>query len=252
MPIFFNNASHDIAFGHLPIEKMGGNVITYSMYGENIPVIETAIDEKIIKVVGYGTDHLFYLTNKGNLYGAGRNDFYQFGENYSTTQKFLVLTKIASKIRDVAYGYHRLFYITKSNDLYGIGQNYKGQLGLGTTEYITTFTKLASNVKSVCAGDDATFYINNNDELYGCGYNIYGQQGSGDKTDVLTFTKRAENVRYVDCTPAWTTYYIDNDDNLFACGKGSRGQLGNGKKDLTAFTKIRSNVRKIVVHIQLV
>lgn len=246
MPIFFNNASHDIAFGRLPIEKMGGDVITYSMYGENIPVIEAAIDEKIIKVVGSGTEFLFYLTNKGNVYGTGENMIYQFGENYAKTKKFTTLTLIATKIRDIACGSTNFFYITKSNELWGIGSNSHGRLGIGVSGARTTFTKLASNVKSVCAGNVMSCYIDLNDDLYCCGYNIFGQQGDGTTEDVLTFTKRAENVRYVDCTAYWTIYYIDNDDNLYACGYGSRGQLGNGNKDLTTFTKIRSNVKKIV------
>ena len=35
MPIYLNNKSYDLAFGSTPIEKMGGNQLTYSMYGEN-------------------------------------------------------------------------------------------------------------------------------------------------------------------------------------------------------------------------
>nr|DAM10440.1 MAG TPA: E3 ubiquitin-protein ligase [Caudoviricetes sp.] len=71
MPIFFNNASHDIAFGRLPIEKMGGNVITYSMYGENIPVVLE--DGEYILKVKCVENNSWYLTNKGNLYGCGDN-----------------------------------------------------------------------------------------------------------------------------------------------------------------------------------
>lgn len=41
MPVYFKNTSHDIIFGESPIEKMGGNKITFSMYGDEIPVIET-------------------------------------------------------------------------------------------------------------------------------------------------------------------------------------------------------------------
>ena len=40
MPIYLNNKSYDIALGSTPIEKMGGDVVTYSMYGEEPPMKE--------------------------------------------------------------------------------------------------------------------------------------------------------------------------------------------------------------------
>jgi len=40
MPVYFGNKSHDIMIGKDPIEKMGGNKLTYSMYGDNIPIID--------------------------------------------------------------------------------------------------------------------------------------------------------------------------------------------------------------------
>lgn len=39
MPVYFGNKSHNIIFGTNPIEKMGGDKLTYSMYGENIPIV---------------------------------------------------------------------------------------------------------------------------------------------------------------------------------------------------------------------
>lgn len=39
MPVYFKNTSHSIMIGKDPIEKMGGEEkVTFSMYGENIPV----------------------------------------------------------------------------------------------------------------------------------------------------------------------------------------------------------------------
>lgn len=64
MPVYFKNTSHDIVFGESPIEKMGGNKLTFSMYGENIPVV-LEDGENIIKI-RYDDYNLIYLTDKGN------------------------------------------------------------------------------------------------------------------------------------------------------------------------------------------
>lgn len=44
MPVYFGNKSHNIIFGTSPIEKMGGDKLTYSMYGDNIPVKQSSTD----------------------------------------------------------------------------------------------------------------------------------------------------------------------------------------------------------------
>lgn len=38
MPIYLKNKSYALTIGNTSIEKMGGNKVTYSMYGENVPL----------------------------------------------------------------------------------------------------------------------------------------------------------------------------------------------------------------------
>ncbi len=91
MPILFRQTSHDIAFGRSPIEKMGGdNIVTYSMYGETPPLVLE--DGEIIAKVKISRYTTWYLTDKGNLYGAGWNKYGQQGNG--TTEDVLTFTKV--------------------------------------------------------------------------------------------------------------------------------------------------------------
>jgi alpha-tubulin suppressor-like RCC1 family protein len=138
MPVIIRNKSYDITFGHLPIEKMGGdNIVTYSMYGETPPLV-LEDGEKIIKVRCH-TYTTYYLTDKGNLYMCGWNTYGQQGDG--TTTNVLTFTKRASDIKDFKCSPYTTWYLTNSGDLYGCGFNEDGQQGSGDRTNVLTFTK---------------------------------------------------------------------------------------------------------------
>jgi len=240
MPVYFRNTSHDIMIGKDPIEKMGGDKLTYSMYGENIPVV-LEDDEYIVKIKNIEINTIWYLTSKGNLYGCGSNQYGQQGSGDTT--RVTKFTKRAENVKDfyiatVGTTVYSTWYIDNNDDLYGCGYNYYGQQGSGDKTNVLTFTKRAENVRKVQSSDYATFYITNNDELYGCG--LQQQQGSGNSSgDVLTFTKRAENVKDVYLNK-YTTFYITNNDELWVCGMGSC----SGTISSTTFTRVSSKIKK--------
>lgn len=248
MPVIIRNKSYDIAFGHLPIEKMGGDkIVTYSMYGDEIPLVLE--DGEVIVKVRYDSN-IVYLTNKGNLYGCGANYDGQLGLGH--TENVTQFIKIAENVKDFsATTANTTWYLTNNGDLYGCGNNSDGQQGSGSTSVIKTFTKRASNVKKMYCLSYTSWYIDNNDDLYGCGINEYGEQGSGSTINVTTFTKRASNVKDLFTTDngRFGTWYITNDGDLYGCGSGKSGQQGNGSTlvNVTKFTKRASNVKYVHV-----
>lgn len=184
MPVIIRNKSYDIALGHSPIEKMGGdNVVTYSMYGDEIPLI-LEDGEVIVKVIKSMQYNLIYLTDKGNLYGAGNSMPLGLGTEFTTE-----ITLIASNVKDFITYSNVTFYINNNNELYGCGYNTQGEQGSGDKKNVLTFTKRAENVKLFSFDYLASLYINHNNELYVCGNNYFGQLGTGDTENVLTFTK---------------------------------------------------------------
>lgn len=179
-----------------------------------------------VKQVGGSYKNTYYITNDGDLYVAGKNEYGQLATG--NTQDVLTFTKVADNVKD-AYVYDHLLYIKDNGDLYVCGRNRVGQLGIGNTTNLLTPTKVASNVDFITADSSVSWYISKG-ELYGCGYNQHGYQGSGDTQDVLTFTKRAENVKLV-CTTAYTTQYITNDNKLYGCGLKRDNLLFNNETE---------------------
>ena len=91
MPVYFGNKSHNIIFGTNPIEKMGGNKLTYSMYGDNIPSIVNDIID-----IYTNSDDVFVLKSNGDLWAVGRNQYGTLGLGHEESQYTLV--KIAENV----------------------------------------------------------------------------------------------------------------------------------------------------------
>jgi alpha-tubulin suppressor-like RCC1 family protein len=250
MPVIIRNKSYDITFGHSPIEKMGGdNIVTYSMYGDEIPLV-LEDGEQIIKIKSEDAV-TWYLTDKGNLYGTGINTKGQQGTGDTT--KVTTFTKRASNVRDFDCSDRATWYIDNNNDLYGCGLNSYGQQGDGTQNDVLIFTKRAENVKKVRStkGTYNTFYLTNDGLLYGCGYGAYGALGNG--TSFLTkFSKRASNVKDFECSPHYyATWYLTNDGDLYGTGTNYEGQQGSGNTtQVNYFTKRASNVKEFKLGVE--
>lgn len=248
MPVYFKNTSHDIVFGESPIEKMGGDKVTFSMYGDEIPVVLE--DGEYIVKVRYNDYNLIYLTSKGNLYGCGDNSYGQLGLSSDITP-ITSFVKIVENVKDFTAYSNILWYLTNSGELYGCGANTYGRLGSGNIIDVKQWTKRAENVKQFYCGTSTSWYITNSGDLYGCGYNKYGEQGSGDTTTVTMFTKRAENVKKIFTTEEdglFATWYINNDGDLYGCGYNNKGQQGSGNTtNVTKFTKRAENVKDVKV-----
>lgn len=270
MTIYFGNKSHNIIFGNIPIEKMGGNKLTYSMYGDNIPVVLE--DEFIIKV--YSNSTTIFLTNKGRLFGCGRNNNSELGLN--NIDIVSTITLIAENVKDFEASTYMVTYIDNNNALW-----FSGNCSSLSMCYV--FTKIAENVAKIIIFNDSLryislnhnvykfvnvfeselvvenvidyiylgggneFYINLNNELYKKGNtNPYGQLGTGHFNDTIpSFIKEAENVHsfYSEGT---RSLYLTNDGNLYVAGYNSDGSLGNGTtSDIASFTKVAENVKKV-------
>lgn len=204
------------------------------------PMGGTSMGSSIGKIekVSASDNTTWVITENGDLYGCGRNDYGQQGSG--DTNNVTIFTKRASGVADVQATNFTTWYLTTSGDLYGCGYNLYGQQGNGNSTNVLEFTKRASNVSKFFGGDSTTWYMNTSNELYGCGYNDYGQQGSGDTTNVKTFTKRASNVSKFSASGVTTWYSIRSGSTLYlyGCGWNNHGQQGRGDtNNVTTFAQ---------------
>jgi alpha-tubulin suppressor-like RCC1 family protein len=175
-----------------------------------------------VKEVAAGRYHSLYLTDDGQLYGMGDNQYGQLGQGAGIPLGYNAETSvpihIADGVKAIAAAWHHSLYITNDGTLYGMGQNNWGQLGVGRkSKSEFTPVKIAVGVKRVYAGTDVSMYITEAGDLYVMGCNINGGLGTGNKADVLTPVKIASNV-WSAAVGADCSLYVTESGTLYGAG----------------------------------
>lgn len=234
MPVYFKNISSDIAFGIKPIEKMGGDKITYSMYGDEIPIKDE--NGKVQGILTLNEEVSIYLRSDGNLYACGYNGYGQLGLPIDDGY-VLEFTQIASNVkfaRVLDTTSVAIMYIDTKDDLYACGRNTYGCLGLPEGDgYVRTFTKVGrfSNVKNIVRKSNVTYILKEDGDLYAAGdYSALNTYWNVNATEHMPFIKVHSNVKefYRGGSLIW---FKDFNDNLYACGDNYKYGLGNGTDD---------------------
>jgi alpha-tubulin suppressor-like RCC1 family protein len=154
-----------------------------------------------VKAIAAGGFHSLALTESGEVYAWGWNEYGQLG--LGDTEDRLTPTKVEGlpRVKAVAAGYDHFLALTESGEVYACGDNVYGQLGLGDTENRLTPTKVEGlpKVKAIAAGGISpvqsivvashSLALTESGEVYAWGYNADGQLGLGDTEDRLTPTK---------------------------------------------------------------
>jgi hypothetical protein len=98
--------------------------------------------DRPLPAVAAGAMHSLVLTESGEVYAWGDNEFGQLGLGDMVVR--LTPTKVEGlpKVKAVAAGYDHSLVLTESGEVYAWGWNDYGQLGLGDTEDRLTPTKV--------------------------------------------------------------------------------------------------------------
>lgn len=133
-----------------------------------------------------GQFHSCAVTDNGELYLCGKNDYGQLGfENVEIMRNFSKLSIENEKIIQVMCGYYHTLILTATNLVYGFGRNDYGQLGLGHVQARIHHALLIpslrdKNVVKLSCGCYHSIAITGNGMLYVFGRNNHGQLGTGD------------------------------------------------------------------------
>jgi alpha-tubulin suppressor-like RCC1 family protein len=154
---------------------------------------------KQVALFMYGNSYAntLVLTNDGQVYAAGQQDYGQFGNNSTTsyssfTQCYKSLgvpvSNIVKIVNSSSASFQTHFLIDNTGQVWAAGLNNQGQLAdntATTSKYFKLIPNLtnvvdmgvsgASTYASMCA-------ITSNGNVYTWGYNGYGQLGTGDTT----------------------------------------------------------------------
>ncbi|EPE1232606.1 hypothetical protein ACSGOQ_005882 [Escherichia coli] len=151
-----------------------------------------------------------------------------------------------------AFTNNTLMLLYKSGDLWGIGGNNAGIFGLGNTTTQTKWVRLMQNVKNFWCTRNASYSLvqTNDNKFYYAGWNLW----TGTSSSVQSTT-------FVECTSYFSGFDMDNikdiypnvrnmflltnDSILYAIGDNSTYELGSSSSQLTSFTQVNINVKKV-------
>ncbi len=185
-----------------------------------------------------------YITENGDLYTWGRNEYGQLGDGTDIDRKTPV--KIMSNVSQVSVCYRNGACVTKNGDLYTWGDHVQGVLGDGSTSARHYPKKIMSNVAQVSLGTDHIACVTINGDLYIWGNNGFNQLGTGTSYYWKTPQKLMSNVVKVSLGRDHSSCITENGD-LYTWGNSANGKLGYGSNNISGSVprKIMSNVADV-------
>ncbi|KAK0157859.1 hypothetical protein PV328_011549 [Microctonus aethiopoides] len=236
----------------------------------NFGIINNFHMEKIIDIA-CGWNHSFALTDCGEIYGWGSNQYGQLGLKQlhcdnSIANKYIsvpIKIKIEFKVKKIAAGLRHSAVISDDGRVFVTGSGNKYQLGLvdSNTEPILstdTFTPVPGieNIIDIACGQYFTIALAGNGDIFTWGNNKYGQLGvdSNEIPSSILPIKLEMNFGEVKMISAGWTHanVLNNEGIIFAWGRNTYGQLGNGLNDIyqqwqPKIVQTISNIRQLSV-----
>ncbi|KOC62519.1 RCC1 and BTB domain-containing protein 1 [Habropoda laboriosa] len=201
-----------------------------------------ALCKKDIKTFAHGIGpHVLALTERGEVYSWGNNDYHQLGNG--TGNKGLNPILVGLNLRDkvvvqIACGNHHSLALTDDGEVYAWGANNCGQAGssICTNQngpLNVLFPSASTKVISISCGPSLSMAVSDNGKIYGWGCNTGGQLGIGNTHD-QTYPCQIEAlvgimIEKVVCGYAHTLA-LSKEGVLYVWGENNFGQLGLGHK----------------------
>lgn len=232
---------------------------TYGQLGTNDtisrdnPVQVTFEGNVKIKMISAGKDYSLALDTNGNVWGWGKNTYYEIDQVTST--KILKPRKFAklSNIIKITAGINTSVMLAEDGTIYTYGLNSDGQAGTGdyTQRAVYKANYDMQNVIDISAGSSHVMALKSDGTVWVTGSNRYGQLGIGNKfiSEVPTYQKvdLPETIAYIQ-TGENSCFAISTTGNVYAWGANYYGQLGlNDKENRYAPVKVEelSDIREI-------
>lgn len=183
-----------------------------------------------VKCVSSGNNHSLILSEDGNLWATGGNDYGQLGE-WTNVQRNSPVKILSEEVKSISAGYKISLFIKNDRSLWGAGNNIAGQLGDGTLTSRFGPIKIMDEVEAASASpyDLFVMIIDSNGTLWAS-----GDEGSigflfpGAPFHMISRPLQVmKEVRAVSAGNRHTMA-IKKDGSLWAFGSNNYGQLGNG------------------------
>lgn len=185
--------------------------------------------------IACGESHTIVITQSGELYACGNNDFGQLGHDEGRKKLRLVSGLEAFVFKKAACGASHTIAVNEWGQLFSWGCNSEGQLGLNTinfAEHTPRMVKtLGTNViVQIACGTKHVLALTNNGEIYAWGSNTEGQLGLGpdikrELKPKLISSLVSLPIAFIACG-GYHSIAITMSGAVYGWGKNIFGQLG--------------------------
>ncbi|XP_066590462.1 probable E3 ubiquitin-protein ligase HERC4 [Prorops nasuta] len=185
--------------------------------------------------IACGENYTVVITQNGQVYSCGNNDYGQLGHDKSTKRLQLIPGLDAFVFRKVACGSSHTLAVNEWGQLFTWGSNGEGQLGLNSSIAFERSPRMVkavgtSVIVQIACGFQHTLALTNNGELYAWGSNSEGQLGLGgsNKKELkpkLVYSLAAVPIAFIACG-GYHSIVVTKSGAVFGWGKNNFGQLG--------------------------
>ena len=194
-----------------------------------------------IKQVAIGYQHTMFLTEEGEVFGGGRNDLGQVGnDTMGNTGGRILRTMLPDgmKVVQMECANYSTFFRMTDGSVYATGYNNEGEIGVGSISQVKVPEKMqglsGQKVIKISAGYFMVLALTESGQVFGCGQNNYGQLGMNpsESNRFTVFTPiNTNNRRVIDITAAgYSSFFVTEDYEAYGFGYNNYGQLGDHSK----------------------
>ena len=183
-----------------------------------------------IKKVKAGRNNTMLITESGDVWVCGRNNYGQLGDGTTTDRHNFVKINRLSNIIDIEISGSYGLALTSSGEIFTWGDNAHGELGNGTTinNYNPTKVSGVYNVKEIKAGY-SNLILKKSGDVWTWGSNYRGEIGDYTNIDRYRPVKvlGLSNISTIE-KGEFTNYAMSDSGEIWAWGSNSSRELGNG------------------------
>lgn len=184
----------------------------------------------------------FALTENGNLYAWGDNNYGQLGLGEGRIYKFPKRVKTLSNIIGMSTDFRSIFVVNRDGEAYGFGDNTWGQLGTGGLgderpyHYYPMKVQDLWDIEEIVTNDFSSFAITKRGDMYSWGMNDSGILGLGFNDNVLRTSEIPKKIPQLShikkvSVGGFFALAINQEGKVYAWGRNDRGQLGLGDRE---------------------
>ena len=184
----------------------------------------------LIQQVACGEYFSICLSDNGELYSFGYNEFGQLGHGDIKNYYFPKKIEILKDVDFIECGGCYSICKTLNDSIYCWGANNHGQLGIGNTIHQYTpyqCMNCPDNIVDIKCGMVHTLILTSNHEVFGCGSNALGQLGKtvDNIGNPIQKIENLSDIIRIECGDIHSMC-IDMNNNLYVFGDNKHGQLG--------------------------